>query len=56
MPKVQAWERVNDPEYCGRLTMGELYDLMIRAGYSEEVAQEAAKKRGWDRLMAEVPM
>jgi hypothetical protein len=56
MPKVQAWERLNDPDYCGRLTMGELYDLMLRAGYSEEAAQIAANKRGLERLTAEVTM
>lgn len=56
LPKVQAWERLNNPEYCSRLTMGEYYDLLIAAGYSEEVAQEAAKNRGWERLEAGVMM
>lgn len=50
MPRVQAWERLNNPDYAGRLNMSEFYDLIIAAGYSEEVAQEAANKRGWDRL------
>lgn len=52
MVKVQAWERLNDPEYCGRLNMAEFYDLLLRAGYSEEVAQAGASKRGWERLCA----
>jgi hypothetical protein len=56
MPKVQAWERLNNPEYSGKLTMGEFYDLLLKAGYSEEVAQRAASKRGWDRLEAGVQM
>lgn len=50
MPKVQAWERINDPEYSGSLTMVQFYELLLEAGYSEESAQRAANKRGWDRL------
>ena len=56
MPKVQAWERLNDPEYCGGLTMGQFYDLLIAAGYQEDVAQKAASQRGWERLSAGVEM
>lgn len=56
MPKVMAWERLNNPEYCGKLTMNEFYDLLIAAGYSDDVAQNAACKRGWDRLEAGVKM
>lgn len=56
MPKVQAWERLNDPEYSGRLTMLEFYELLIKAGYTEEVAQRAASQRGWERLQAGVMM
>ena len=56
IPKVQAWEQLHDPEYAGGLNMEQFYDLLIRAGYSEEVAHEAAKKRGWDRLSAGVTM
>lgn len=56
MPKVQAWELLNDPHYSGHLSMGELHDLLLRAGYSEEVAHETASKRGWDRLDAGVKM
>ncbi len=56
MPRVQAWERLNDPSYCGRLTMLEFHDLLLRAGYSEDAAQRAANKRGWDRLQAGVMM
>lgn len=56
MPKVQAWENLNDPEYSGRLNMGEFYELLITAGYSEEAAQKAANKRGWERLEAGVQM
>ena len=56
MLQVQAWEKLNDPEYSGRLTMGEFHDLLIRAGYNEEAALRAANKRGWDRLNAGVKM
>lgn len=56
MPRVQAWERLHDREYCGQLTMGEFYALLIEAGYSERVAQQAANKRGWQRLDAGVKM
>ena len=56
MAKVQAWEQLNDAEYCGKLTMDQFYDLMLMAGYSQEAAQKAANQRGWDRLQAGVPM
>ena len=56
MPRVQAWERLNNPEYSGRLTMVEFYELLLQAGYNEETAQAAAQKRGWDRLQAGVVM
>lgn len=36
--------------------MGEFYDLLKRAGYSEESAQKAASQRGWERLSAGVVM
>lgn len=54
MQKTQAWEKLNDPHYVGRLTFGEMFDLMLRAGYSREVAQKAANERGWERLDAGV--
>lgn len=56
MPKVQAWERLNNPEYSGRLSMSEFYDLLIEAGYSPEIAQKAANQRGWDRLDAGIEL
>lgn len=56
IPKVQAWERLNDPDFCGNLTMDQLYELFVEAGYSEGVAQEAARQRGWDRLCAGIAM
>lgn len=52
MEKVQAWELLHDPDYSGRLTMDGLYRLLLRAGYPREVAHQAAKQRGWDRLSA----
>ena len=56
MPKVQAWELLNDPHYSGQLDMEGFYNLLVRAGYSEEVAHRAASQRGWDRLNAGVTM
>jgi hypothetical protein len=56
MPRVQAWERLNDPEYSGKLKMTEFYELLIKAGYDESTAQKAANQRGWDRLQAGVAM
>lgn len=56
MVKVQAWERLNDPEQCRQLGMVEFKELLLRAGYREEVAHKAALKRGWDRLEAGVTM
>lgn len=50
LPKVQAWEHLNNPDYCGRLTMGQYKRLLLEAGYSEETAQKAANQRGWERL------
>lgn len=52
MAGVQAWELLNDPDYCGRLTMGEFHRLLLRAGYPEATAAEASRQRGWDRLNA----
>jgi len=56
MSRVQAWEQMNDPDYCGSLTMRQFYELLLKAGYSEEVAQEAASERGWERLNAGIAM
>jgi hypothetical protein len=52
LPKVRAWERVNDPEMVGRMSMGQLLEMMIEAGYPREVAEEAASEHGWRRLEA----
>lgn len=52
MPKVQAWERLNDVSYSSSLNMGQFHSLLLQAGYSEEVAEKAAKERGWERLSA----
>ncbi len=52
MDNVKAHELLEDPSYCGRLTMGEFRKLLLRAGYSVKVANEAAKERGWNRLVA----
>lgn len=56
MPRVQAWERLQDREYSGRLSMAAFYDLLVEAGYSEQTAQKAANQRGWERLQAGVTM
>ena len=56
IPKVQAWERLNDSDYCGQLNMAQYYDLLIAAGYPKNAAQKAANKRGWQRLEAGVKL
>ena len=56
MLKVQAWERLNNPEYSGQLDMEQFRRLLLDAGYSVEVADKASVKRGWDRLDAGVTM
>lgn len=52
MGGVRAWELLHDPEYAARLQTSDFYDLLIRAGYSQEVAQKAALEHGWERLTA----
>lgn len=52
MSGVRAWERLNDPEYCDKLTMVEFEELLVRAGYPQGVAHKAAMQHGWDRLAA----
>ena len=56
IPKVQAWEQLNDPEFCGSLDMRQFKQLLLKAGYSEKVASAAASQRGWERLAAGVKM
>jgi hypothetical protein len=50
--RVQAWEVLCDPAIYSQLTAVGVYELTLRAGYGEEAAQEAATRRGWDRLSA----
>ncbi len=50
MEKVRAWELLHDPEYSSGLDMDGLHRLMIRAGFSAEVAQKAATQRAWERM------
>ena len=52
MVKVRAWERLNDTDYSGRLTTVEFYNLLLEAGFTEDVAQKAASQRGLERLSA----
>lgn len=56
MRRVRAWELLNEPTYCGRLSMGEFKELLLEAGYPEDVAQRAANERGWQRLLAGTTM
>lgn len=52
MHATQAWETLNDPDTCARMTMGDLYAVLRRAGYSEDESHRAAMRHGWDRLSA----
>ena len=54
--KTQAWEMLNNPEYCGRLTVVGLRDVMLRAGYPMKVVQRAINQRGLERLSADMVM
>jgi hypothetical protein len=56
MARTQAWERLHDTEYAGRLSTNDFYELLLAAGYGEAEAQRAANRRGWDRLQAGVAM
>ena len=56
MDKVKAWELLNDSTYCAELNMEEFHNLMLRAGYSEDVSHKAALKRGWNRISAGLVM
>lgn len=56
MTKVRAWERLNDHNYSGNLTMVDLHNLLLEAGFSEKAAQKAASQRGWQRLCNEEVM
>ena len=50
IPRVRAWERLNDYSYSKQLRMDEFYELLIEVGYSEDIAQRAATQRGNARL------
>jgi hypothetical protein len=50
MEKTRAWELLHDPEYCGRLDVVGMRDLMLRAGYPTEVVREAVNRHGEYRL------
>lgn len=52
MDRVRAWEQLHDGEYLAKLRMQEFYDLLIRAGYNRDLAQQAASEHGWTRLAA----
>lgn len=53
---TRAWELVNDPEFCSKLTVVGLRDLMVRAGYPAEVVREAVLRHGNQRLDADMVM
>lgn len=52
MSRTQAWEELHDRNTASQMNTVDFYNLMIRAGYSEEVAQKAANERGLNRLKA----
>ena len=52
MTRVKALELLEDPSYYLYLTMEGLYNLLIRAGYKEEIAHKVALEHGWKRLDA----
>ena len=52
MDQVKAQELLDDPHYGPYLSMEGFRKLLLRAGYPAHLANEAAKQRGWDRLVA----
>lgn len=52
MQRCKAWEQLEDREYSGRLTMIELHELLLKAGWPAKEAQEAANRRGFERQAA----
>jgi hypothetical protein len=54
MMKVQAWERLQDPDYVAKLSMSEFESLLIKAGYTSGAAHKAAMEHGWERIRAGV--
>lgn len=56
IPQVRSWELLNTPEYVGRLTMTQYYDLLLDAGYTESTANKLAVKHGQNRLDAGLMM
>lgn len=49
-----AWERLNGPE-AADLGAEAYLELCLAAGYSEEVAQRSATRRGFERAKRELP-
>lgn len=52
MIRVKAQELLDNPDYINRLTMDGYYNLLLRAGYSKELATKATSQRSWERLNA----
>jgi hypothetical protein len=55
LERANCWRMVNDPELGGKLNMEGIFDLMLAAGYTREEANRAASRRGWDRMMKDLP-
>jgi len=56
IPRIRAWETLNNPEISSRLTTLEYYELLLEAGYTVGVAEELANDRAEARLNAGVMM
>ena len=52
---VQAWRVLQDPRSSGEMDAEGILHQCRKAGYSEKVAQEAARQRADQRLDAGVP-
>jgi hypothetical protein len=53
---AMAWQMLHDPNVTQHLNADAYYDLCIKAGYTEEMSQKAARDWGNKRLAADVPV
>lgn len=55
LPAAIAYENLHNPALSGGLDAEGVLELAKLAGYSEEAAQKAAKRRGEERMKRDLP-
>ncbi len=53
--QARAWTWLHDPQASGHLNAEQILELCKDAGFSEEAAQKAATRRGYERMKRELP-